>query len=262
MDLAIAGRKALLAGSSAGMGRACALALAREGADIYMSARGEERLLASAREIAAETGAKVVPIVADHGSREGREKLLATCPDPDILVITCSPPRFLKDYRDVEEDEWISSLSTTLVGPIELMRATVEGMASRGFGRVVNIGTVAAKYPIEVRLLSGPSRAALCNYTAAVAKRLAPHNVTMNNILPGMFHTPSMREVFSERAAANATTYEVETQKWVADLRIPAGRFGDVADVGAFCSILCSQYAGYITGQSIVLDGGLLDSVF
>jgi 3-oxoacyl-[acyl-carrier protein] reductase len=262
MELGIKGRKAIIAGGSAGMGKDSALALAREGVEIYLSARGEARLLASAQEIAAATGARVVPVVADHGTTEGRARLLAACPDPDILVITCSPPRFLQSYLEVEPEEWMSALSTTLIGPVELMRATVGGMAERGFGRVVNIGTIAAKRPHESRLLSGPPRAALCNYTAAISSGLAKSNVAINNILPGMFHTDSMQARFEALAKQNGTTYEQEADKWIAYVGIPALRLGDTRDVGALCALLCSQYASFIIGQSIVIDGGQLFSTF
>jgi len=262
MDLGISGRTELLAGASAGMGRACALALAREGAHIVISARGAARLAAAAAEIAETTGAKVTPVTADHGTAEGRAALLAACPAPDIMVITCAPPRMTESYLGIEPEEWLDTLDTTLVGPIELMRAILPGMAARGYGRVVNIGTGAAKFPAEIRLLSGPARAALGNYTVAVSKKLARHNVSINNILPGMFHTATIRERFEERAAANGTSYEIETQKFADEWRIPAGRFGDAADVGAFCAMLCSQYASFMTGQSIVIDGGVINSVF
>jgi 3-oxoacyl-[acyl-carrier protein] reductase len=262
MELGIKGRKAIVAGGSAGMGKECALALAREGAEIYVSARGEARLLASAQEIALETGARVVPVVADHGTTEGRSRLLAACPAPDILVITCSPPRFLQSYLEPEPEEWMSALSTTLIGPVELMRATVDGMAQRGFGRVVNIGTIAAKRPHESRLLSGPPRAALCNYTAAISSGLAKRNVAVNNILPGMFLTASMQERFETQARQNGTTYEHEVDKWIGHVGIPALKLGDAKDVGALCALLCSQYASFIIGQSIVIDGGQYFSTF
>jgi 3-oxoacyl-[acyl-carrier protein] reductase len=187
---------------------------------------------------------------------------LAACPDPDILVITCSPPRFLQSYPEPEPEEWMSALSTTLIGPVELMRATVGGMAERGFGRVVNIGTIAAKRPHESRLLSGPARAALCNYTAAIAGGLAKSNVAINNILPGMFHTAAMQERFEALAEQNRTTCEQEADKWIAYVNIPALKLGDARDVGALCALLCSQYASFIIGQSIVIDGGQLFSTF
>lgn len=262
MELGIRGRKAIVAGGSAGMGKDCALALAREGVDIVLSARGEARLLATADEIALETGRKVMPVVADHGTVEGRSQLLAACPAPDILVITCSPPRFLASYLEPEPDEWMDALSTTLVGPVELMRATVGGMAERGFGRVVNIGTIAAKRPHESRLLSGPPRAALCNYAAAISSGLAKSNVAINNILPGMFYTAAMQDRFEALAGQNGTTFEQEVEKWIVQVGIPANKLGDTKDVGALCALLCSQYASFIIGQSIVIDGGQLSSTF
>jgi 3-oxoacyl-[acyl-carrier protein] reductase len=262
MELGIKGRKAIVAGGSAGMGKDSALALAREGVEIYLSARGEARLLASAQEIAAATGTRVVPVVADHGTSEGRARLLAACPDPDILVITCSPPRFLQSYLEPEPEEWMSALSTTLIGPVELMRATVGGMAERGFGRVVNIGTIAAKRPHESRLLSGPPRAALSNYAAAISSGLAKHNVAINTILPGMFRTDSMQSRFDAQAKQNGTTPEQEADKWIAQVGIPASKLGDTRDVGALCALLCSQYASFIIGQSIVIDGGQHFSTF
>jgi 3-oxoacyl-[acyl-carrier protein] reductase len=262
MELGIRGRKAIVAGGSAGMGKESAFALAREGVNIYLSARGEARLKASAHEIAEATGVQVVPIVADHGTAEGRARLLAACPDPDILVITCSPPRFLQSYLEPEPEEWMDALSTTLIGPVELMRSTVGGMAQRGFGRVVNIGTIAAKRPHESRLLSGPPRAALCNYTAAISSGLAKSNVAVNSILPGMFTTASMDEKFKIQAAQNGTTYEQERDKWISYVGIPASKLGDAKDVGALCALLCSQFASFIIGQSIVIDGGQLYSTF
>ena len=262
MDLGIAGRKAIVAGASAGMGKAAALALAREGVEIFLSARGEERLIAAAAEIAAETGVKVTPVVADHGAAEGRAALLAACPEPDILVITCSPPKSTADFRDITPEDWHASAATTLVGPIELMRATVDGMAARGFGRVVNIATIAAKNPAEARLLSGPTRSALANYCVAISKGLARHNVIINTILPGMFHTATTGANFTAQAAANGTSYDEEVAKSVKSLRIPARRFGDPEDVGAFVAMFCSRHAGYVVGQSLVIDGGLINSLF
>jgi 3-oxoacyl-[acyl-carrier protein] reductase len=262
MDLGIRGRKAICAGASAGMGWSSARALAREGVELVVSARGEARLLARARAIAEETGAKVTPVVADHSTAEGRAKLLDACPEPDIVVITCGPPRVTPDYAEIEPEEWMDSLSTTLVGPIELMRAVTPGMAAREWGRLVNIGTGAAKYPAEIRLLSGPARAALVNYTVVLAKKLAPHNVIINNLLPGMFHTDTIRERFGETAARNGTTYEEETAKFAQEWRIPAGRFGDPDDLGAFCALFCSELANFTVGQSLVIDGGLIHGMF
>src|SRR4030095_15415380 len=262
MELGIKGKRAIVAGGSAVMGKESALALAREGVEVCISARGEARLKARPKELAQTPGVRVFPVVADHGTTEGRARLLAACPEPDILVITCSPPRFLQSYLEPEPDEWMSALSTTLLGPVELMRATVGGMAKRGFGRVVNIGTIAAKRPHESRLLSGPPRAALCNYAAAISSGLAKRNVAINNILPGMFRTASMQARFDALAEQHGPTCEQEAVKWIAQVGIPALKLGDTRDVGALCALLCSQYASFIIGQSIVIDGGQLFSTF
>lgn len=262
MDLGIKGRKAIVNGASAGMGKQAALALARAGVDIYMSARGAERLLQAAEEIAAQTQVKVVPVVADHSTPQGREAILAACPAPDILVGTCSPPPMTPDYRQITQAQWQSALDISLLGPVQFIHAVVDGMCTRGWGRVVNIATVAAKFPLELRVLSGATRAALVNYTGAVALRVAQHNVTLNNILPGMYHTDFVHKQLTQRARDNGTSYEVEVERMVEAFDIAAKRFGDTADVGAMVAMLCSQHAGYIVGQSIVMDGGATRSTF
>ena len=184
MDLKIAGRTAIVNGGSVGMGRSAALSLAREGVKVFVSARGEDRLVKACADITAETGTEAVPIAADHSTPEGRERILAACPEPDILVGTCSPPPMTPDYRAITEDQWREAIDISLLSPIAFMRAVVDGMAQRGWGRVVNIATVAAKYPGEIRALSGSTRAALANYTVAVSKVVAKHNVIINNLLP------------------------------------------------------------------------------
>lgn len=262
MDLGIRGKKAIVNGGSAGMGRGSVLALAREGVELYVSARGADRLVESCEEIARETGASITPVVADHSTDEGRERILAACPDPDILVGTCSPPPFTGDYRSVSNDDWLANLEVTLLSPVQFMKAVIPGMVERGWGRVVNIGTGAAKFPAQVRILSGPPRAALVNYSVAVAKAVAGHNVMVNNILPGMHHTAAVRDTYTALAAANGTTYEQEIQKFIDDWKIPANRFGDPDDVGAFVALFCSEQAAFVTGQSLVIDGGLTNSTF
>ena len=262
MDLGIRGRKAIVNGGSAGMGRAAALALAREGVELVISARGEARLRAAAEDIAAATGVRVEAVVADHSRPEGFEKILAACPAPDILVATCSPPPMTPDYRAIDAAQWQVSLDTGLMGPVNFMHAVLEGMVDRGWGRIVNIATIAAKYPLELRILSGAPRAALINYAGAVALRVAKNGVTINNVLPGMFHTDFTREQFGARAAAAGTSYEEEVARFAQDYRIAAGRFGDARDVGSLVAWLCSESAGYITGQSIVMDGGATRSTF
>jgi 3-oxoacyl-[acyl-carrier protein] reductase len=262
MDLGIRGRKALVNGGSAGMGKAAAFALAREGVDLVLSARGEVRLYATAEEISAATGVRVVPVAADHSSCEGMARILAACPQPDILVGTCSPPPMTENYRSIDAAQWQASLDTGLLSPVHFINAVLGGMVERRWGRIVNIATIAAKYPLELRILSGAPRAALINYSGAVALRVARHGVTINNVLPGMFHSAFTKDQFEARAAANGTTYDDEVARFVHDYRIAAGRFGDTDDVGALVAWLCSRFAGYLTGQSIVMDGGATRSTF
>jgi 3-oxoacyl-[acyl-carrier protein] reductase len=262
LDLGIKGRKAIVNGGSAGMGRSAVRALAREGVEVFVSARGEERLLRACREIAAETGATITPVCADHASDEGRERILAACPDPDILVGTCAPPPMTPDYRAITDEQWREAIDISLLSPIAFMRRVLDGMVKRRWGRVVNIATVAAKYPGEIRALSGSTRAALVNYTVAVSKIVARHNVVINNLLPGMHHTATVEEQFTARAKAKGTSYEEEVAEFVRDWRIASGRFGNADDVGAFVAMFCSEYANYMTGQSLVIDGGATTSTF
>ena len=167
-----------------------------------------------------------------------------------------------EDYRLIDDAQWRSSLDTGLLSPIHFMNAVLDGMVKRGWGRIVNIATIAAKFPLELRILSGAPRAALINYAGAVALRVAEHGVTINNVLPGMFHTAFTAEQFAARARANGTSYDIEVARFTADFRIAARRFGDSRDVGALVAWLCSQFAGYITGQRLVMDGGATRSTF
>jgi len=262
MDLGLRGRKAIVNGGSAGMGRSAALALAREGAEVFVSARGEDRLVQACAEIVAETGARVTPICTDHSSPEGRERILAACPEPDILVGTCSPPPMTPDYRAITDAQWREAIDISLLSPIEFMRAVMDGMVARRWGRIVNIATVAAKYPGEIRVLSGSTRAALANYTVAVSKVVAQHNVVINNLLPGMHHSAFVEQQFTARAREKGTSYDEEVAEFSREWRIAAGRFGDCNDVGAFVAMFCSEQANYITGQSLVIDGGATTSTF
>jgi 3-oxoacyl-[acyl-carrier protein] reductase len=262
MELGIRGRRAIVNGASAGMGKAAALALAREGVELVITARGEVRLREAAAQIAGDTGASVVAIAADHGTVEGRARILAACPAPDILVGTCSPPPMTEDYRSIDSAQWQASLETGLMSPVNFMHAVLEGMVERRWGRIVNIASIAAKYPLELRILSGAPRAALINYAVAVSRRVAAHNVTINTILPGMFHTATIHDQFSARARDAGTSYDEEVRRFVDAYQIPAQRFGDPQDVGSMAAWLCSGFAGYITGQSIVMDGGATRSTF
>ncbi len=260
--MGISGRRALINGASAGMGKAAASLLAAEGVNLVLSARGAERLAAAALEIRGRHGVRVDTIVADHSTDEGRLRILAACPDPDIFVATCSPPPLTPDHGGISMQQWQESLATGLLSPLQFIEAVLPAMQRRRWGRIVNIATIAAKYPLELRLLSGAPRAALVNYTVAVARRVAADNVTLNNVLPGMFHTAAVHDQFSEAARRNGTSYDVEVHKFVDLHQIPARRFGDPRDVGALVTWLCSEFAGYITGQSIAVDGAATRSTF
>jgi 3-oxoacyl-[acyl-carrier protein] reductase len=262
MDLGIAGRTAICAGASRGMGKASALALAREGVNLVISARGEARLAAAAAEIAGATGVEVIPVAADHATAEGRAALQAACPSPDILVITCSPPGVTPGFRDITPSDWQASLDTSFLAPVELMRLFLDGMVARRFGRVVNIATVAAKLPSVPRLLSGPSRSALHNYAVAVSKAVAKDNVIINTLLPGMFLTENLIDRLGADAKAKGVSYEEERDRFVSRFRVPAGKFGDPEDVGALAAMLCSRFGSYVVGQSLVMDGGLVNALF
>ena len=262
MDMGIRGRRALVNGASAGMGRCAAEMLAAEGVDLVLAARGAERLEATARDIRQRYGVSVTAIAADHSAEEGRERILAACPDPDIFVGTCSPPPMTPDHRAITMEQWKTSLDMGLLSPVQYIEAFVPGMQQRGWGRIVNIASIAVKYPLELRILSGGPRAALVNYTVAVARRVAADNVTLNNVLPGMFHTAAVHDQFTENARRNGTTYEQEVAKFAEFHQIPARRFGDPRDVGSLVAWLCSEFASYITGQSIVVDGATTRSTF
>ena len=262
MDLGISGKRAIVNGGSAGMGKGTVRALANEGVHLFVCARGEERLASACSEISTETGAQITPIVADHSTDEGRKRILTACPNPDILVHTCSPPTVTGDFLEIDNDEWQASLDTTLLGPVQFMKAVIPGMVERRWGRIVNIGTAAAKYPTQIRILSGAPRAALTNYTVAVSKAVAKHNVMINNILPGMFHTAGIEDNFNAMAEAQGKTYDELVRDFIKQFRIPAGKFGDADDLGKLTAVFCSEFANYLVGQSLAVDGGVTNSTF
>ncbi|MFM7067601.1 MAG: SDR family oxidoreductase [Gammaproteobacteria bacterium] len=262
MDLGIKGRRAIINGGSSGMGKGTALALAREGVEVFVVARGEERLLRACEDIRGRASGTVHPVVADFSTVAGRERILSLCPSPDILVTTSTPPEMTADYTDVTAADWNTSLEVTLVGVVEFIRAVVPGMVERRWGRVVNIATGAAKFPHELRILSGPPRAALVNYCVAVSRRVAKYNVTINNVLPGMHFTDPINARLAREAAANGNTIEQEIQGYIDRFRIPAGTFGDPEDTGALTAMLCSEQARYTSGQSLCVDGGLAPTTF
>lgn len=253
MDLGLAGRKALVCAASKGLGKGCALALAREGVELTITARGAEALEATAEEIRRSTGAKVTALAGDITTEAGREAALAACPEPDILVNNAGGPP-PGDFRDWDRDAWIKAVDANMLTPIFLTKAVVDGMAARGFGRIVNITSSAVKAPIAELGLSNGARSGLTGFIAGVARQMAGKGVTINGLLPGSFDTDRLRGGIN--AAAQRSGQDAEA---VADRRraaIPAGRFGQPDEFGAACAFLCSVHAGYITGQNILIDGG------
>jgi 3-oxoacyl-[acyl-carrier protein] reductase len=261
VDLGLSGRKAIVAGGSAGLGRATAAALAREGADVLISARNEHQLRDTARLLSDEIGREVRHLRADHSTPEGRAALLDACPMPDILITTLSPPPYTPDFRDITPEDWMNAFQSGSIAPIELMRSVVDGMAERRWGRIVNIVTIAVKFPVERRLLSGAPRTALASYTAVVGRRMAKHNVIINNLLPGMYATESY---LTRDDLAGATPEAIEQSKrdTAKQWRIPTGRMGNPEDFGRLAAMLTSDFANFVVGQNIVIDGGAGGGVF
>ena len=253
MDLGIRGRTAIVCAGSRGLGKGCAAALAAEGVRIVLNGRDEAVLAATAAALRAATGAEIVEVAADVNTEAGRAALLAACPDPDILVNNAGGPP-PGDFRDWGEEAWLAALRANMLAPIELIRATVDGMGARGFGRIVNITSAAVKAPIVELGLSNGARAGLTGFVAGAARQVAGTGVTINNLLPGRFATDRLRSNFAANAKRRGLS-EAEVER-AAIAAVPAGRLGDPAEFGQYCAFLCSRHAGYITGQNLLIDGG------
>ncbi|WP_029007433.1 SDR family oxidoreductase [Azospirillum halopraeferens] len=253
MDLGIAGRRAIVCAASKGLGKACAMALAREGVELTITARGREALEAAADEIRAVTGATVTTAVGDIATEEGRAAALAACPEPDILVNNAGGPP-PGDFRDWDRDAWIRAVDANMLAPIFLIKATVDGMIARSWGRIVNITSAAVKAPIPNLGLSNGARAGLTGFVAGLSRQTVRHNVTINNLLPGPFETDRLRVTMEGMAVAQGIGVEALLDERRA--ANPAHRFGDPAEFGSVCAFLCSAHTGFMTGQNIVLDGG------
>ena len=253
MDLGIKGKRAIVCAASKGLGRGCAFSLAREGVNLVINARGPETLEATAEEIRAETGVEVTTVAADIATPKGRDAVLAACPDPDILVNNAGGPP-PGDFRDWDREVWISAIDANMLTPIFLIKATVDGMIDRGFGRVVNITSSAVKAPIDILGLSNGARAGLTGFIAGLSRKTVRHNVTINNLLPGPFDTDRLRDNMRHSAEQSGRDFEevFEERK----KNNPAHRYGTAAEFGDACAYLCSAQAGYITGQNMLLDGG------
>ncbi len=253
MELGIAGKRALVCASSKGLGRGCASALAREGVHVVLNGRGAEALEACATEIRAVAKGEVSTVCADITSREGRAQALAACPEPDILINNAGGPP-PGDFRDWGREEWLDALEANMLTPIELIKATVDGMAQRGFGRIVNITSSSVKAPIPTLGLSNGARSGLTGFVAGVARQVAASGVTINNLLPGAFDTDRLRSGMLFSAKRSERSFEELFEARRKD--IPVRRYGDPNEFGALCAFLCGVQSGYITGQNILIDGG------
>jgi 3-oxoacyl-[acyl-carrier protein] reductase len=260
VDLGIKGRRAIVCASSKGLGRACAIALANEGVHVTLTARGAEALKKTADEIRkASPGVTVTEVVGDITTPAGREAALKACPDPDILVNNAGGPP-PGDFRNWTRDDWIKAIDANMLTPIELIKATVDGMMARKFGRIVNITSGSVKMPLAGLDLSSGARAGLTAFLAGVARSVAPNGITINNILPGSFDTDRLRSNLKTNAQKAGITEEEAAKARMAT--VPARRFGQPDEFGAACAFLCSAHAGYITGQNLLIDGGVFNGAF
>lgn len=259
MDLGIRGRKAIICGSSKGLGKGCAFALAKAGVSVVVNGRNQPSLDKTAEEIRNATGVEVLPVAADISTPEGQAALLAACPEPDILVNNNGGPPFL-DFRELNRQALLDGVTMNMVTPIELIQKVVDSMSINGFGRIVNITSISVKMPIAGLDLSSGARAGLTAFLAGVARSVADKNVTINNLLPGYCDTERLRQGFQASAERMGSSAEMVEEQWKAT--VPAKRFGTASEFGQTCAFLCSTHAGYITGQNILMDGGLYPSSF
>ncbi|MFK9083686.1 SDR family oxidoreductase [Pseudomonas neuropathica] len=262
MDLGISGRWAIVCAASKGLGLACARALAKEGVNLVINARGNDTLQAAANELRGlAPNIEVRTVAGDISTPAVRAQVLAACPQVDILVNNAGGPP-PGDFRDWQREDWLKALDANMLTPIELIKACVDGMAERGFGRIVNITSGAVKAPIDVLGLSNGARSGLTGFIAGLARqaRLAGNNVTVNNLLPGPFETERLHKTLNAAAEANGSSVES-----IAEQRrknVPAQRFGQPDEFGAYCAFICGAQSGFLTGQNLLLDGGSYPGTF
>ncbi|MGQ0529006.1 MAG: SDR family oxidoreductase [Panacagrimonas sp.] len=253
MDLGIAGKTALVCGSSPGRGRAGAQALGEAGVELILNARSKERLDAVTQALSQHLGRPVRGIVADVSMQEGRAKLLAACPAPDILVNNgAGPPP--GDFRGFDEAAWQDAVRVSMITPIMMIRAVVDGMAARGWGRIINITSMSVKTPVPLLDLSNGARSGLTGFVAGVARQVAAQGVTINNLLPGRFYTERLQAYIGKVAEHQGVDFDTAVQRMQASN--PMRRFGKVEEFGAYCAFIASQQAAFVTGQNLALDGG------
>lgn len=253
MDLGISGRTAIVCGASKGLGRGCAMALAKEGVKIVLNARDATTLGKSAAEIRAASGVEVTTVAADVTTAEGRTALLRACPDPDILVTNAGGPP-AGDLRAFGEEEWHRAVQANMITPILLTKAVVDGMVVRRFGRIVNITSSTVKMPYASLALSNGARTGLTGAVASLAREVVRSGVTINAMLPGSHETDRLRSLVTGAATARGVA-AAEALRLAKEDEV-AKRFGTVEEFGAICAFLCSVHTGYITGQNILIDGG------
>jgi len=264
MDLGIKGKWALVCGASKGLGLGCAQALVREGVHVLIVARGADVLQAAAAQLIAndahESGASVQCVAADITTTEGRAAVFAVRQDFDIVVTNAGGPP-PGDFRNWDRDAWIKAVDANMLTPIELIKATVDGMAARGFGRIINITSSAVKSPIDILGLSNGARSGLTGFVAGVSRsKLAASGVTINNLLPGAFDTDRLKTTM--KGAAEKSGQPISAVLDARRKTIPAQRFGNPQEFGAICAFLCSVHAGYMTGQNVLADGGAYSGTF
>lgn len=253
MDLGLKGKTAIVCAASKGLGRGCAEALAAEGCNLVINARTADTLERTADHIRGTYGATVTVVASDLSREEGRAALLSACPDPDILINNCGGPP-PGDFRDWDRDDWIAAVDANMLNPIMLIKAVVDGMMERRFGRIVNITSSAVKAPIAILGLSNGARAGLTGFVAGLARETVRSNVTINGLLPGPFDTDRLRGTMKGRSEKLGVDIEQVARDMAASN--PAGRFGTPEEFGHACAFLCSAHAGYITGQNLLIDGG------
>jgi 3-oxoacyl-[acyl-carrier protein] reductase len=259
MDLGIAGRKAIVCASSRGLGRACAMRLAEAGCEVVVNGLDPKRLEATADDIRNKTGAKVTAVAASVATPEGQAALFAACPEPDILIANNAGPPF-RDFRELDRGKMIDGVIGNMIVPVELLQKAIEPMIAKKFGRIVNITSGSVKMPLVGLDLSSGARAGLTAFLAGIARSVAQHNVTINFLLPGPFDTDRLRSNHEVQAKKQGITVEQALAHRIAT--IPARRLGTADEFGATCAFLCSAHAGFITGQNVLLDGGIFPGAF
>ena len=259
MNLGISGKHAIVCASSKGLGRACAMSLAQNGVSVVINGRGEKALDQTASDIASATGIEVIQVQGDVGRPEIQRALLSACPAPDILVNNNGGPPF-RNFKALDRAAMVAGVTMNMITPIELIQSTIDGMAERGFGRIVNVTSLSVKMPIPGLDLSSGARAGLTSFLAGVAPKYAAQNVTINNLQPGFFlterHDAAWKQAMDERGL---TLQEAIAERAAT---VPAKRFGNPVEFGEACAFLCGANSGYITGQNILIDGGRFPGAF